>query len=65
MIYSMKNMEYFEMCEITPKIQCHQYMTYWTKGIACCTCGTWLRPLDKTRKLNKDRFDVLSNPNYV
>ena len=40
-------------------------MTYWTKGIVYCTCGTCLRPTDKTRKLNKDRFDVLSIPHYV
>ena len=40
-------------------------MTHWTKGIVYCTCGTCLRPTDKTRKLNKDRFDVLSIPHYV
>ena len=40
-------------------------MTYWTKGIVYCTCGTCLRPSDKTRKVNKDRFDVQSIPNYV
>ena len=33
-------------------------MTCWTKGIVDCTCGTCLRPSDKVRKLNKDRFDV-------
>ena len=35
---------------------------HWTKSIADCTCGTCMRPSDKTRKLNKDRFDVLSIP---
>ena len=44
MIYTMVNTEYFEICEITPKIQCHHCMTYWTKGIVYCTCGTCLRP---------------------
>ena len=48
MIYSMGNMEYFEMFEITPKVQCQHCMTYWTKGIVHCTCGTCLRPSDKT-----------------
>ena len=62
-IYSTGNMEYFEMCEITPKVQWHNCMPYWTKGIVYCTCGTCLRLSDKTRKLNKDRFDVLSIPN--
>ena len=64
-IYSMGNMENFEICEITPKVQCHNCVTYWTKGIVFCTCGTCLRPSDRIRKLNKDRFDVLSIPNYV
>ena len=30
-----------------------------------CTCGTCLCLPDKTRKLNKDRFDTLSIPNCV
>ena len=65
MIRSMGNMEYLDMCEITSKVQCHNCLTYWTTGIVYCTCGTCLRPSDKHRKLNKDRFDVLSTPNYV
>ena len=65
LVYSMGNMEYFEICEITPKVQCRNCVTYWTKGIVYCTCGTCLRPSDKIRKLNKDRFDVLSIPTYV
>ena len=65
MIRSMGNTEYLEMCEITSKVQCHNCLTYWTTGIVYCTCGTCLRPSDKHRKLNKDRFDVLSIPNYV
>ena len=58
-------MEYFEICEITPKIQCSNCMSYWPKCIVYCTCGTCLRPSDKVRKLNSDRHDVLSIPNYV
>ena len=50
---------------MTPKVQCHNCMTYWKKGIVYCICGTCLRPTDTTRKLSKDRFDVLSIPNYV
>ena len=65
MIYSMGNMEYFEICEITPKVQCHKFLTYCTKGIVYCTCGTCLRPSDKIRKFNKDRNDVVSIPNNV
>ena len=42
-IYSMGNMEYFEICEFTPKVQCFDCMTCWTQGIEYCTCGTCLR----------------------
>ena len=42
MIHSKGTMEYFEICEITPKIQCPNCLTYWTKGIENCTCGTCL-----------------------
>ena len=65
MIYSMGNMEYFEICEITPNIQCPNCVTYWQKGMVYCTRGTCLRPSDKVRKLSSERNDVLSIPNYV
>ena len=42
MIYSMGNMEYFEICEITPRKQCHNCMTYRTKSMVFCTCGACL-----------------------
>ena len=58
-------MECFEMCEITSSVQCHNRMTYWTKGVVNCSCGTRLRLSDKIWKVNKDRDDVLSIPNYV
>ena len=58
-------MEHIEMCEISPKIQCFHCLTYWMKGIENCTCGACFRPTDNTRKLNRDRFDAFSIPNYV
>ena len=58
-------MKYFEICEITPNIRCSNCMTHWPKGLVYCTHGTCLRPSDKVRKLNSDRYDVLSIPNYV
>ena len=33
MIHSMGNEEHFEICEITPKIECPNCVTNWTKGI--------------------------------
>ena len=65
MIHSMVNVEYFEMCQISPQIQCPNCLTYWTTGILCCTCGNCLYLTDKTRKLNGDRIDTLSLPQYV
>ena len=44
MIYSMGHMEYFEICEITPNMQCPTCMTYWPKGVENCTCGACVRP---------------------
>ena len=68
LIRSMRNTEYFEMCEITSKLQCQDCLLFWEIGIVFCTCGTCgtcLRPSQKNHKLNKDRFDVLSIPNYA
>ena len=53
------------MCQITSKVQCQDCFLYRRICIVYCTCGTCLRPSQKNRKLNKDRFDVLSIPNYV
>ena len=60
MIHSMGNVEYFEMCEISSKNQCPQCLTYWTTGILYCTCGTCLYLTEKTRNMNWDRFDTLT-----
>ena len=65
MIRSMGNVEYFGMCEISPKIQCPHCLTHWTKGVENSCCGTCFRPTDKTCKLNRDRLDASSIPNYV
>ena len=65
LIRSMGNTEYFEMCEITSKVQCQDCLLYREIVIVYCTRVTCLLPSQKNRKLNKDRFDVLSIPNYV
>ena len=53
------------MCAVSAKIQCPLCLTCCTKGIVCCRCGFCLPPTDQTREFNRDRFDVLSIPNYV
>ena len=61
----MGNTEYFEMCEIISEVQCQDCLLYWEMGTVYCACGACLRTSQKNRKLKKDRFDVLSIPNYV
>ena len=64
-ICSIGNMEYFEMCEIISEIQCQDFLLYRERGIVYCTCGKCLQLSPKNRRKNKDRYDVLSIPNYV
>ena len=65
LIRSVGNTEYFEMFEITSKVQCQDCLSFWEIGIVYCTCGKCLQPSDRHRQLNKDRYVVLSIPNYV
>ena len=39
LITSMGYTEYFELCEISTKIQCTHCSLYWEAGIVYCTCG--------------------------
>ena len=64
-IRSKGNTGYFEMCEISSKVQCPDCSRYWETGIVYCTCGKCLQPSERNRQLNKERFDVLSIPNYL
>ena len=64
LIRSMGNTEYFELCEMTCKIQCSDCSLFWEIGIEDCTCGECLQPSERYRKKkNKERFDVLSIQN--
>ena len=65
LITSMGNTEYFELCEISSKIQCPDCALYWEAGIVYCTCGNCMQPSARNRQLNKERYDFLSNPGYV
>ena len=58
LIRSMGNMEYFEMCEITSKVQCQDFSLYREMRIVYCLCGKCLQPSERHRQLNKDRYDV-------
>ena len=63
MIRERSNMEHFEMCETSTKVQRTYCLKYWTIGIVYCTCGVCL--LHSTQRLNQERFDLLSIPNYI
>ena len=65
MIHDMGNVEYFETCGMSSKVQCNRCLKYWTIGIVHCTCGTCIIPTERTRRLIRERFDALSVPNFV
>ena len=65
MIREMGNVELFELCETTPKVQCSQCLLYWNQGVIYCTCGQFLVESESRRKFHKLRLDALSIPHCV
>ena len=65
MIRELGNVEFFELCETMPKVQCSQCLLYWNQGIVYCTCGQFLVESESKRKFTKLRLDALSFPHYV
>ena len=65
MIYSMGNMEYFEICEITPNIQCSNCITYWPKAMFFAHAEYAYDPQTKFENSTVTAVIVLSIPNYV
>ena len=63
--HEMGDVEYFEMCETSTKLQCIHCLKCWPIGIVYCTCGTCMIPTERPRKSTKDRFDALSIANNV
>ena len=49
MIREMGNVELFELCETTPKVQCSLCLLYWNQGVIYCTCGHFLVEGESTR----------------
>ena len=56
MIRDMGNVEFFELCETLPKVQCSAYLLYWNHGIVYCICGHLLRENESSRHLHQWRF---------
>ena len=65
MIRELDNVELFELCETTPKVQYAHCLLYWNQGIVYCTCGQRLIYSESRRNCNRLRLDALSIPNYV
>ena len=53
MIHDRGNVEYFELCETTSKVQCSYCQSCWTKGIVYCNCGICLCRTEAMRRLNR------------
>ena len=65
MIRELGNVELFELCETTPKVQCSHCLLYWNQGILYCTCGQCLIYSESRRNLNRLRLDAISIPDNV
>ena len=59
MIRSMGNVEYFGMCEISPKIQCSHCLTHWTKGVELeSATETWSQARRQNGRARCEVFDI-------
>ena len=65
MIKDMDNVELFELCETTPKVQCKECLLYWNQGIVYCTCGHLLKESEANRGILQWTLDLLSIQNYA
>ena len=64
-IRDMGNVELFELCETTLKVQCSECILYWNQGIVCCTCGHLLKESEASQHFHQWRLDAFSIENYV
>ena len=62
MIRELGDVELFELCETTQKVQCSHCLLYWNQGIVYCTCGQCLIHSESRRHFNRQRLDALSIP---
>ena len=59
MIRELGDVELFELCETTPKVQCLQCHLFWNQGIVYCTCGQCLIDSESRSKFHKLRQDAI------
>ena len=65
MIQDVGNIELFELFETDPKTHCTECLSYWSEGIAYCTCGHLLKERAANRSVIQYTLDLLAIPNYV
>ena len=56
----MGNVEFYELCETIPKVQCSECLLYWNQGVTYCTCGHFLVESESSQKFSQWRLDALS-----
>ena len=65
MIRELGNMELFELCETTPKVQCSECFLYWNQGVIYYFCGHLLVESESSQNFSLWRLDALSIPHFV
>ena len=58
MIHDTGNVEYFELCETTSKVQCSYCLLIGQKALYTVFCGNRSCHTEFTRQLNRCRFDA-------
>ena len=65
MIHSSGNVEGFQLCQCSERIQCIHCMRYSTRGMIYCACGACLLSLEQVRRLNKERIEIPTIPFFT
>ena len=58
-------MEFFELCETDPQVQCSYCLSCWAEGNVYCTCGNCLAHTEEMQRRNTKKFDLMSIPNFL
>ena len=64
-IHNLGNVELFKQFEVCTETQCSSCAQYWPDGVLYCICGQCLLPSEKQRLKTKEKFDLLSIPNFI
>ena len=65
MIRELGNVELFELCETSPKVQCSHCLLYRNQGIVYCTCGQCLMYSESRIIFDRLRLDAISDQDCV